>query len=158
MLNVLPILCIKCYNCFKLALGTRFLSIKYLRNWIFFCHLTYYVQWTLVIHCKPISVKKTGISLRSISNREKHVFINWEPCNENRFFPVWKYYSGKTLFWPCTGHVRDCSVYYFILSHCGFCLIEENMELFHSFSCMKWISRETVQMQNHKEPGPIVKF
>jgi hypothetical protein len=53
---------------------------------------------------------KTGISLCSISNREKPVFINWEPCNENRFFPVWKYYTGKTLFWPCTGPVRDCSV------------------------------------------------
>jgi hypothetical protein len=53
---------------------------------------------------------KTGISLCSISNREKPVFINWEPCNENRLFPVWKYYTGKTLFWPCTGPVRDCSV------------------------------------------------
>ena len=53
---------------------------------------------------------KTRFSLCSISNREKPVFINWEPCNENRFFPVWKYYKGKTLFWPCTGPVRDCSV------------------------------------------------
>ena len=53
---------------------------------------------------------KTGFSLCSISNREKPVFINLEPCNENRFFPVWKYYKGKTLFWPCTGPVRDCSV------------------------------------------------
>ena len=43
------------------------------------------------IHCKPIPVMKTGFSLCSISNREKPVFINWEPCNENRFFPVWKY-------------------------------------------------------------------
>ena len=31
------------------------------------------------------------------------------PCNENRFFPVRIYYTGKTLFWPCTGPVRDCS-------------------------------------------------
>jgi hypothetical protein len=30
------------------------------------------------------------------------VSITWEPCNENRFFPVWKYYTGKTMFWPCT--------------------------------------------------------
>ena len=64
----------------------------------------------LNIHCKPIPVMKTGISLCSISNREKPVFINWEPCNENRFFPVWKYYTGKTLFCPCTGPIRDCSV------------------------------------------------
>ena len=63
-----------------------------------------------VLHCKPIPVMKTGISLCSISNREKPVFINWEPCNENRFFPVWKYYTGKTLFCPCTGPIRDCSV------------------------------------------------
>ena len=48
---------------------------------------------------------KTGFSLCSISNSEKPVFINWEPCNENKIFPVWKYYKGKTLFWPCTGPV-----------------------------------------------------
>ena len=24
------------------------------------------------------------------------------PCNENRFFPVRIYYTGKTLYWPCT--------------------------------------------------------
>ena len=32
------------------------------------------------------------------------------PCNENRFFPVRIYYTGKTQFWPCSGPVRDCSV------------------------------------------------
>jgi hypothetical protein len=48
---------------------------------------------------------KTGFSLCGISKGEKPVFINWEPCNENKFFPVW-----KTLFWPCTGPVQDCSV------------------------------------------------
>ena len=64
------------------------------------------------MHCKPIPVMKTGFSLCSISHREKPVFITWEPCIENRFFPVWKYYTGKTLFWPCTGPVRDCSVYH----------------------------------------------
>ena len=31
------------------------------------------------------------------------------PCNENRFFPVIIYYTVKTLFWPCTDPVRDCS-------------------------------------------------
>ena len=39
-------------------------------------------------HCKPIPVMKAGFSLCSISNRKKPVFINWKPCNENRFFPV----------------------------------------------------------------------
>ena len=62
------------------------------------------------VHCKPIPVMKTGFSQCSFSHREKPVFITWEPCNENRFFPVWKNYTGKTLFWPCTGPVRDCSV------------------------------------------------
>jgi hypothetical protein len=33
---------------------------------------------------------KTGFSLYSISHREKPVFISWDPCNENRFFPVGK--------------------------------------------------------------------
>ena len=38
------------------------------------------------------------------------------PCNENRFFPVRIYYTGKTLFWPCTGPVWDCSVHLFLAS------------------------------------------
>ena len=60
-------------------------------------------------HCKPIPVMKTGFSLCSISNRENPVFITGIPATENRFFPVWKYYTGKSLFWPCTDPVRDCS-------------------------------------------------
>ena len=32
------------------------------------------------------------------------------PCDKNRFFLVRIYYTGKTLFWPCTGPLRDCSV------------------------------------------------
>ena len=32
------------------------------------------------------------------------------PCNQHRFFPVRIYYTGKPLFWPCTGPVQDCSV------------------------------------------------
>ena len=52
----------------------------------------------------------TGISLCTFPRREKPVLITWEPCNENRFFPVWEKYTGKILFWPCTGPVRDCSV------------------------------------------------
>ena len=59
---------------------------------------------------KNIPVMKTGFFLCSISNREKPFFITGIPATENRFFPVWKYYTGKSLFWPCTDHVRDCSV------------------------------------------------
>ena len=54
---------------------------------------------------------KTGFSLCTFSHREKPVSISWDPCNENRFFPVGKKYTGKSLFWPCTDPVRDCSVY-----------------------------------------------
>ena len=61
------------------------------------------------IHCKPIPVMKIGFSLCNISIREKPVFITGIPATENRFFPVWKYYTGKSLFWPCTDPVRDCS-------------------------------------------------
>ena len=32
---------------------------------------------------------------QSIFNREKPVFITGIPANENRIFPVWKYYTGK---------------------------------------------------------------
>ena len=52
------------------------------------------------LHCKPIPVMKTGISLCTFPNREKPVFTNWEPCNENRFFPVWEKYTRKTLYVP----------------------------------------------------------
>ena len=61
------------------------------------------------LHCKPIPVMKTGFSLCTFPNREKPVFITGIPANVNRFFPVWEKYTGKTLFWPCTGPVRDCS-------------------------------------------------
>ena len=66
--------------------------------------------YRLYIHCKPIPVMKTGFSLCTFSHREKPVSISWDPCNENRFFPVGKKYTGKSLFWPCTDPVRDCSV------------------------------------------------
>ena len=61
------------------------------------------------LHCKPIPVMKTRFSLCTFSHMEKPVFITWENCNENRYFPVWGKYTGKTLFWPCTGPVQDCS-------------------------------------------------
>ena len=48
------------------------------------------------MYCKPIPVMKTGFSLCSIFNREI-------TANENRFFPVWKYYTGNSLYWPCKG-------------------------------------------------------
>ena len=65
--------------------------------------------FTRINTANPSPVMRTGFSLCSISIREKPVFIAGFPANENRFFPVWKYYTGKTLFWPCTGPVRDCS-------------------------------------------------
>ena len=67
----------------------------------------------LWLHCKPIPVMKTGFSLCTFPNREKPVFITGFQANVNRFFPVSEKYTGKTLFWPCTGPVRDCSVDYF---------------------------------------------
>ena len=53
---------------------------------------------------------KTGFSLCTFPNMEKPLFITGIAANVNRFFPVWEKYTGKTLFWPCTGPVRDCSV------------------------------------------------
>ena len=67
-------------------------------------------RWNYFPHCKPVPVMKTGFSLCTFSHREKPVSISWDPCNENRFFPVGKKYTGKSLFWPCTDPVRDCSV------------------------------------------------
>ena len=85
---------------------------------------------------------KTGFSLCSISYREKPVFITWELRNENRFFPVWKYYTVKTLFWPCTGPVRDCSavvviglgknlLFESVLAHCA-----DSSFLLDTFPCI----------------------
>ena len=58
---------------------------------------------------------KTGFSLCSFSHRDKPVFITGIPANENRFFPVWENYTGKTpvlaLYWPCTG-LQWSSLYY----------------------------------------------
>jgi hypothetical protein len=76
--------------------------------------LTYEIYY---ISLKHPTVMRTGFSLCSISNREKPVFITGIPANENRFFPVWKYYTRKTLFWPCAGPVRDCSVYKYFSSN-----------------------------------------
>ena len=57
----------------------------------------------------PSLYMKTGFSLWSFSHREKPVFIAGVPCNEFRFFPVRKKFTGKTLFSPCNDPVRDCS-------------------------------------------------
>ena len=70
----------------------------------------YHIHQLCSGHCKPIPVMKTGFSLCTFSHREKPVSISWDPCNNYRFFPVGKKYTGKSLFWPCTDPVRDCSV------------------------------------------------
>ena len=59
---------------------------------------------TLQTHPGP--VMNTVFSLCTISNRENPVFINWEPCNENRFFPsveiLHKENPVLALYWPCS--------------------------------------------------------
>ena len=61
---------------------------------------------------------RTGFSLWEKVHRENPVFITGIPANVNRFFPVWEKYTGKTLFWPCAGPVRDCSVFNEIRENC----------------------------------------
>ena len=51
----------------------------------------------------PCENQYTGRSLQSLQG------MGLQCCNENRFFPVWEKYTGKTMFWPCTGTVRNCS-------------------------------------------------
>ena len=87
----------------------------YYTNFRSFCWMirTQSTLWFRLVrfpHCKPIPVMKTGFSLWSFSHREKPVFIAGVPCNENRFFSVWKNFAGKTLFSRCNDPVRDCSV------------------------------------------------
>ena len=70
------------------------------------------INFGYCIHCKPIPVMKTGFSLCSISHREKPVFINWEPCNENRFFLCMEILHRENpvlaLYWPCKGLQCRC--------------------------------------------------
>ena len=84
----------------KMTLKTRILKCSW-RIFLIFLSLTM-TLFSEKIHCKPIPIMKTGISLCSISSREKPVFINWEPCNENRLLPVRKTSQGKPCF-----HYRD---------------------------------------------------
>ena len=69
------------------------------------------------MHCKPIPCNENRVFPVKFSHREIPVMNTGVPamrtgvpCDENRFFPVRIYYTGKTLFWPCTDPVRDCSV------------------------------------------------
>ena len=50
--------------------------------------------------------KQSPVTLLHIDTLQTH------PCNENRvfplyFFPVWKNYTGKNLFWPCIAVHND---------------------------------------------------
>ena len=64
----------------------------------------------------PFPVMTTGISLCSDPHREIPVIntgsLQWEQGFHvmKQVFPVRIYYTGKTLFWPCTDPVLDCSV------------------------------------------------
>ncbi len=70
-----------------------------------------------MIHCKPIPCNdyrdfpvysfSQGIPCNEYRVPAMRTGV---PCNENMLFPVRIYYTGKSLFWPCTGPVRDCSV------------------------------------------------
>ena len=58
---------------------------------------------------------RAGFSLCSISIREKPAFINWEPCNENRFFPVRNTTQGK----PCFHYRHGFAVCLLLLLGCA---------------------------------------
>jgi hypothetical protein len=72
----------------------------------------------------PIPVMKTGFSLCSFA-----VFISGIPANETRIFPVSENYTGKTLFWPCTGPVQDCSAGVAISKFSQHQMFEPNVQL-----------------------------
>ena len=86
---------------------------------IYYCHSNKSTgKKTVKTHrCALQTQSITGISLCSNSHREFPVSNEYMvpamrtgvPCNENRLFPVRIYYTGKTLFWPCTGPVLDYS-------------------------------------------------
>ena len=57
--------------------------------------------FTPTTHCNPLQGQfgvRTGFSLCSISTQGNLVFISWDPCNENRFFPDGNTTQEKTLF------------------------------------------------------------
>ena len=69
------------------------------------------------VHCKPYRVLVCSASHRPVhckpipcNEYRVPTMRTGVPCNENKFFPVRIYYTGKTLFWPCIDPVRDFSV------------------------------------------------
>ena len=94
-------------------------------NYFMRCFMVHILLWYTA---NPSPVMRTGFSLCSISIRVKPVFITGFPANENRFFPVWKYYTGKTLFWPCTGPV---------LALYGIAVWWKNESLWQEITCNK---------------------
>jgi hypothetical protein len=69
------------------------------------------------LHCKPIPCNENRVFPVKFSHREIPVMKTGVPairtgvpCNEKGVFPCVENFTGKTLFWPCTGPVQDCSV------------------------------------------------
>ena len=62
-----------------------------------------------VLALQSHTVKYRVLTGKSLWWKQDPCNENRDPCNENRFFPMRIYYTGKTLFRPCTGPVRDCS-------------------------------------------------
>ena len=68
----------------------------------------------VLVHCNPVQGQYRASTYRASTgpeqgfpcvlfpHREKPVYISWDPCNENRFFPVGKSTQGKPCF-----HYRD---------------------------------------------------
>ena len=76
------------------------------------------VQWEC---CKPIPVMKTGFPCVVLLTG-KNLFSS--PGN-----PVWKYYTGKTLLWPFTGLLGDCSAIIIFFEPLLLCKITPNNRL-----------------------------
>ena len=102
---------------------------------------------------QSLTGKYRGLQENNCNENRDPVMRTGVPCNENRFFPVRIYYTGKTLFWPCTGPVRDCSVCYreMLKNHCEyvsikFCFFSEKavVAYMHEFWRLNWKKKEKI--------------
>ena len=71
------------------------------------------------------------------------------PCNENRFFPVRIYYTGKTMFWPCSGGSSVAGKMAFMINSGEYSIQTSNIERCkpQTKSLIDWAKESTVWMR-----------
>ena len=88
-----------------LSIGTRDCHFRAQQNF----YLIYLKLVFTAIPYRASTGPEKGFPCVVFPHRENPVFISWDPCNENRFFPVGNTTQGK----PCS-HYRDGFAVHFV--------------------------------------------